>query len=359
MLHRLRRTGWTLLAALALASGPGSGTAAGQVQVGDATLELGGRAQFQVAHTSADGAPAVDLFARRIRMTFDVTLNEWISGRIQPDFTESVDLRDAYVRLSVGEHFRLDMGQFKRAFDLFVLTSSTEIEEVERDGRIPGLSGPGTCGGVGNVCSLVRFTERLAYADRDVGFRVQGSGGSRIEYMATLTNGTGLGGGDENDAKSGAGRLVFALGEGLRLAGNVSVHDYPSAGEDRYATAWGTDLELGDFRSPGVHLRVGLVGGENWAISGVDPPTFLSTQGIVTWYRPVGDAGPVVAVEPLARASWGDPDLDADGDGGILLTPGVALYFGGRNKVAANLDVYAPREGDTEFSLKLQSFFHF
>lgn len=359
MIHRLRRTGWAILAALFLASGPGSGGAAGQIQVGDATLEIGGRAQFQAAHTSADGAPALDLFARRIRMTFDVSLNEWISGRIQPDFTESVDLRDAYVRLTVGDGFRLDMGQFKRAFDLFVLTSSTEIEEVERDGRIPGLAGPGACSGVGNVCSLVRFTERLAFADRDVGFRVQGEAGSRFEYMATVTNGTGLGRGDENDAKSAAGRLVFSLGDGVRVAGNVSVHDYPSGGEDRYAAAWGGDLEVGDFRAPGVHVRVGLVGGDNWRAAPVDEPTFLSTQGIVTWYRPVGDAGPVVAVEPLARASWGDPDLDSDDDGGLLLTPGFAVYFGGRNKLTANLDVYAPGQGDAEFSLKLQSFFHF
>ncbi len=69
--------------------------------------------------------------------------------------------------------------------------------------------------------------------------------------------------------------------------------------------------------------------------------------------------GPFVAVEPLARVSWADPDADADDDAGLLLTPGLLAYVGGRNKIGANVDVYSPQGGETEWSLKVQTFLHF
>ena len=67
----------------------------------------------------------------------------------------------------------------------------------------------------------------------------------------------------------------------------------------------------------------------------------------------------VSAVEPLARVSWADPDTDNDGDRGILVTPGVMFHFGGQNMLAANLDIWSPSTGDTEYSVKLQTFFSF
>ena len=65
------------------------------------------------------------------------------------------------------------------------------------------------------------------------------------------------------------------------------------------------------------------------------------------------------AVEPVARVSWGDPDRGVAADGGLLITPGLALHFQGRNKVAANVDLWRPQEDGTEWGLKAQAYLYF
>ena len=62
----------------------------------------------------------------------------------------------------------------------------------------------------------------------------------------------------------------------------------------------------------------------------------------------------------MFRASWGDPDGDADDDAGLLLTPGLMWYFQGRNGLASNLDWYSPESDDpSEWSLRFQLFLYF
>ena len=171
--------------------------------------------------------------------------------------------------------------------------------------------------------ALSRFTEKLGYSDRDIGIKADGSIGGRFTYMATLTNGTGTAGADENSGKSLAGRVTLLLMDGLQLAGNVSRHDFVRGdGETDAATAFGADLEFGGFRS-GTHLQVGVIGGGNWrheAATAAEIPGFLTWQAILSRYVPVDGQG-FEAIEPVARASWGDPNRDAEDDTGLLVTP--------------------------------------
>lgn len=349
--------GGLLAAALTLGS---AGSAAGQVEISarGASLRIGGRVQTQFAHSSVGAGPGANFFFRRVRLTFDATLTDWLGGRVQPDFVGG--LKDTYVRFTASPSFRLDFGHFKRAFDLFVLQSSADISVIERDGRIPGLD---RCAGVGNACSPVRLTDGLEYSDRDIGVRVQGDLGPRISYQATLTNGTGLDGADENDAKSPAGRVVFAVTDRIRVGANASFHDYETlAGRSEFAAAWGADVEVGSYETEGPHVQLGLVGGDNWRdpVSVGDPSSFVAAQGIVSYYRPVAPGSRVVAVEPLARVSWADPNTGSElAEGGLLLTPGVMLFFAERNKIGANVDIYSPDAGETEWSFKVQSYFYF
>ncbi len=310
-----------------------------------------------------EDATASDFFIRRARLTFDASINDLIDGRVQPDFGGgSLSLKDAYFRLKFSPAFRVSVGQFKRAFDIFELTSSTEIIPVERTGGIPGL---GRCAGVGGVCSLSRFTERLSYSDRDTGIRIDGSSSDgRVAYLATVTNGTGTDTKDENDAKSFAGRITLSAAENVSLAANVSVHDYPSdlSEDDEYAVAWGGDVAVGSFYG-GPMIRAGLIGGDNWRrlddVSG-EEASFLTAQGILSYYHAVQDRANVAGVEPLLRLSWGDPDGEEDDDGGILVTPGLNVYFAGRNRIQVNLDWYSPQgDADAEFSLKVQTALYF
>lgn len=349
----------TLFAAVAAGLGPVPAAAQAEIEGRFATIEVGGRVHGQLAHTSTEGPPEVDFFMRRARVTMDVEVNEFLDGRVQYEFTGDGSLQDAYFRLTFDDALRVSMGQLKRTFDLFELSSSTELPLVERDGRVPGLD---VCGGLGGICSWSRLTEQLEYAGRDMGVKVDGRlRGGAVSYQLAVTNGTGADG-DENDGKSFQGRLVVALADGIRLGGNVSVHDFTSGMEPadaEHATAWGGDVEVGDFRD-GLHLMAGFVAGDNWqSLDAVAEPTpFLALQGLASWYVPV-DRMRLEAIEPVGRVSWADPDTDVTDDGGVLITPGLFVYVLGRNRIGANLDIYRPDEGETEYSFKLMTFLYF
>lgn len=335
------------------------------IATGSVRVEIGGRVQAQAVHSSVEEAPVADFLVRRARFTLDLTMSEWLDGRIQPDFAGGeLSLKDAWVRFSFAPSFRLTAGQLKRPFDLFQLSSSTLLPVIERDGRIPGVD---VCPGVGGVCSLDRFVTRLEYADRDVGAMADGRLGERVRYALALTNGPGADARDDDDAKSVSGRVEVGVTERLVLAGNVSVHDYTPAdfvegpladGGARHATAWGVDAEWGGFLDPGLHVMGGLVAGENWLADPLDPEDFVAAQALLAWRFPRGAGGRFEAWTPLLRVGWADP-TGGDDDGGLLLTPGLMLHIQGRSAVGANLDVYAPETGDTEYSLKVQTFLHF
>jgi hypothetical protein len=327
-----------------------------QVSGRGATLRIGGRLHSQYTVSSIDAATN-DFFFRRARLIVDLTVNDFLSGRVQPDFAGGgAALQDVYATLNFSDGFQLSIGQFKRAFDLFELSSSTDLSLVERDGRIEGYS---VCSGVGSLCSYSRLTEDLGFAGRDQGIRVEGESG-QVSYMASLTNGTGINTSDENDRKSVSGRVTFDINENVRASGQVAIHDYVDpADENANAVAFGGDVEVGTWRD-GLLVQAAVVTGDNWMLDPVTAaaPNFLTFQGVVSYYYPV-DGDRVVGIEPLARLSWGDPDLDTDDDNGLLLTPGFMVYIMGRSKIGANFDIYSPAVGDKEFSFKIQSFLYF
>ncbi len=336
-----------------------------QVEVKSRAVEitLTGRVHSQFNTTSVLDEPETEFLVRRARFTADVKVNDFVSGRVQPDYGNGkVTLKDAYVRLTFHPAFRATIGQFKRPFDLFELTSSTQILVIERTGEVRGVD---SCTGPGGTCSFSRLTEKLQLADRDIGVMFDGSAPNGVfRYMVSVTNGTGQNADDENGTKSLSGRIEITPLPNVTVGGNVAAHDYllpitPDVGENEYALAFGGDLELGNFER-GIHFQGGVATGENWLVlSAIDPPTFLTAQGILTWRVPLGQNRIATAIEPVARVSWADPDTDAADDDGILATGGLVLHFAGRNKLAANLDVWQPRIGDTEYSLKIQSYLHF
>lgn len=338
-------------------------TALGQVKVESraAEIEITGRVQAQFNTTSVDAAdlPASEMLVRRARLTAEIMANDFVSGKVQPEYGDGeVTLKDAYMRLTFGPAFRATFGQFKRPFDLFELTSSTQILVIERDGRVRGVD---TCGGPGGLCSYSRFTEKLGYSDRDIGAMVDGKV-DRWAYMASFTNGAGANEAENNDGKSATGRIGLAATPDVHLGVNAALHDYVNeiTGNGAHAFAFGGDVEYGNFIS-GPHVQAGLTVGDNWQrLDAVgDPATFMTAQIIGTYKRPIRGNRYVNAIEPVGRVSWGDPDTDADAGDGLLLTPGLVVYFVGRNKFAVNVDIWAPDQGDTEWSFKAQSSLHF
>ena len=323
-------------------------------------LKITGRVHVQWNQTSVtDAAVASTFFVRRARLTAEVKINDFISGKVQPEYGEgTVSLRDAYVDLNFDRAFRFRTGQFKRPFDRFELVSSTQILTIERAGGVRGVP---DCAGVDNVCTYSRFTEKLNYSDRDIGFQLLGDVGD-FRYSASVTNGRGPNNKvDQNGTKSYTGRFEYR-GAGLVIGANVGVHDYinDSTANDEYATAFGADVDWGRYEQPGPHVKAGVTFGDNWKnLTTPDPSKFVTAQGIVTYLFPIRENRFVYGIEPVARVSWGDPDTDVSDDHGWLFTPGVAFFFSGRSKFAVNVDVWSPATGDTEYSVKAQMYLHF
>ncbi len=322
-------------------------------------IRLSGRVHTQFNTTSTSGVISSEWVIRRARLTADVTVNDFVSGRVMPEFAEGgFELQDAYVRLTFSPSFQVKFGQFKRPFDLFELTSSTQILVIERTGSIRGVD---SCAGASGVCTLSRLSEALEFSARDIGAMVEFIT-DNATYQFSVTNGAGANSPDENGTKSYTGRVSVSASDDVTISGNVALHDYMDTvnADDDFALAYGADVEYGNFDS-GLHIQAGVIGGQNWGTLDLvgDPARFLTAQGILSYKSPVTNHKFVSAIEPVGRLSFADPDTDNGNDLGILITPGLAVHFVGRNKIAANIDVWMPDVGETEWSFKLQSYLHF
>lgn len=331
--------------------------AAQQIRIEGADVTVHGRVHVQLATSSVEGAVA-DMIVRRARLTVDIGVSDFIDARIQPDFAGGrATLEDAWVRFSLDPRLRVSVGQFKRPFSTWDLLSTVDLPVVERDGRIQGVD---DCPGVGGLCSFSRLTEELAFDGRDTGIRLEGDLGRGLGYAATVTTGQGSNTSEVNGGKSLSGRLLYARGR-WALGGFLALHDHPGllsehTPDTEYAGAGGADVEWGTWRT-GFHLLASAARGGNWKVG---PGTsFTALQVLASRYLPVG-APRLAGIEPLLRVSWSDADGDVGEAGGTLLTPGLMVYFSGRNGVSANVDVYRPAgAGGSEWSFKARTYLYF
>jgi len=324
-------------------------------------ISFTGRVHAQWNTSSAEGAIDSEFVLRRARISARVQVNDLVSGKIQPEFVgEGARLRDAYVELDFSPYFQMTMGQFKRPFDLFELESSTRSLTIERTGKIREV---GSCAGVGGICSYSRLTEKLQYSARDIGVRFAGAlGGSPLSYALAVTNGEGAGTSDRDSEKSFSARLEYEALENLSISANLGVHDYVNTVDptDRYGSAFGVDVDWGDY-GPGTHVQWSFIEGDNWKDldAGGAPSTFRATQAVVSYRFPLESSSNLTGLEPVFRLSWADPDTSTSSDSEYFSTAGVILHFLGRNRLAANLEMWDPTVGDREYSVKVQTYLHF
>ncbi len=197
---RLFQIGWFGAGLLVVLFPPTPACAQTEISARTATITLGGRLHAQFSSTTVDDAGQTNIFLRRARIYLGIEVNDFLEAALQPDFAGGQALlQDAYVRFNFSDGLVVTVGQMKRAFDLFELSSSTRLSVIERDGRVPGVD---HCAGVGGICSWSGFNEELAYAERDVGIFFEEDLSEKVSYMAAVTNGTGVNVPDENSFKS-------------------------------------------------------------------------------------------------------------------------------------------------------------
>ena len=309
--------------------------AAAQIPVvadGPVTIGLTGRIQPQFNTSSADSVGST-FEMRRARIGVELLIDGWIEGRAEWNFAHGARLEDGFVNLALDDRFQLQAGQFKKPFSRLELTSSSRIVPIERGLRIRGLD---------QNAEHYGLLEDNAYVGRDLGAQVHGALGP-VGYALGVFNGTDQNARDANDAKSYAGRLTvkpfaapFEIGAGAsyRDVATTDSLDQPFTDE---GLAVEVDAQWGAFRVPGLYLLAEVMQAENFETG--DP--MIGGTAIVAWFQPLA-AGRVEGVEPLFRGSYGDPSTDFDGNAGTLLTPGLNLYFHGRNRLMLNWDYFIP-----------------
>ncbi|MGK7310763.1 MAG: porin [Candidatus Longimicrobiales bacterium M2_2A_002] len=339
-----------------------AGEARGQtVRAGDLELDFTGRLQVQMNTTSVtdedligvEEPAGVVLETRRVRFGANIAFEDWLTGKVEVDYGGgSAALTDGYVDAAMSDAVAVRMGQFKVPFGLFELTSNTKILTIERSVRIRGLEEL-----VGVPGETHWLLDDGGFLGRQIGVMVHGTTGD-VGYAAGVFNGEGANVRESRGSKAFAARATFGLSESLVLGGAVS--DQPTgeldvAGDEIRATAFAVDAEWGAFRGEGLHVMAEAMVGENPVLIAADEaPTMMGLQVAAGWFSP--REGRIEGIEPVFRLSWADPDTDIDNNEGTLVTPGVNLYFTGRNRFMVNVDTYLPAADglDPEFSLIAQ-----
>ena len=375
------------LLALSILMMPSTSHAQVEVQAGSSEIKFSGRLQFQVETTSCtDATPAVssacateepglNMFLRRARASIEAKIDDRLTLKLEPDFdgVDEVSLKDAWGQYRLAPGVSLKAGHFKRPFDGFFMTSSSWLP-FEREVSIPGVSAD-------RLPSHSGLTRSFDLADRDIGFMFEGEMESeRFAYwLGVFTGKSGSNAEDTNTEKQIVGRAQFTLEAGglpLDIAAAVALTDAPFTGTDgeadaEYYTNFELWTELGGYDRDGFLVQAGLVVGDNPSINTLGAPidlmlsenfaSLLSMQGVVGYRIATDRTEWLEAVAPIVRVSYSDPNTDVDEDHAWGFTPGIALYFHARNRLALTYDVasFAADGVDSESAFRAQMQFHF
>jgi hypothetical protein len=359
------------------------------------SVRIAGRVQAQFSTVSGDSTGSFDPSAsvssafeiRRLRFQADVRIGENVNLVIQPSFEMgALRMRDGYLRVLLARNaaasLGLTMGQEKKPFNRYELTSSNALLSIERGARFRGLS---------DVAAQNNLLEENGYLAHDIGAILDATlAQGRLVAKLGAYNGSGESAADVNDAKTYAGRVAYTALQDpearpvLRLGAAAISRDRAvtttarstsfAPDSSRRTSAFALDLEWGDFR-PGLHVIADFAAGTGirpascpdtlGSAAGSTVPctfttgrnagnlrpgapdsafaTFRSLHVVASWrWQPDDPDGTrlIKIVEPALRLDLTDPDTDTDGDAGLLITPVLNLHFSQTTVLRAGLDLY-------------------
>lgn len=309
-------------------------------------VEVGGRVHMQFNTTSVDGEQPSEFFLRRVRLETGVRINDLVSAKLAPEFSgQRVAFRDAYVRLDFSPALQVLAGHAFIPFSVVAQTSSNRALPIERGLAIRGLD---------DDADAYEMVSALDYADRDVGVQVMGRPTGAplgFGYQAGVFSGPLDGEVGAQDSYQFAARATVSPARNVRLGTAWSSRDFARPlGESvdpelRRGHAFGVDAELGSY-APGFHFVGEVLRGDYDPYADAE---FTAAQGWIAYRTPVlGER--VAHLEPVLRTSWARVDDAATGrdPGGLLVTPGLNLYFTPLTRLLLNYDVWNPNDDGRE-----------
>ena len=351
------------------------------------SVSVRGRIQTQLSTVSGDSSGVFNPHAqvnssfeiRRLRIQTDVRIGDNINLVIQPSFEMgSLRMRDAYLRViparTATTSLGLTLGQEKKPFNRYELTSSNNLLSIERGARFRGIALP---------AAQSNLLEDNGYLAHDIGASADlNLMSNRFQLKAGLYNGSGESGNDVNNAKTYGARATFTalrnaeqlpvlrLGAALisrdRAVTTTATSTAFSPDSSRRTSAYGFEAEWGDFR-PGPHVIADYACGRNlWMsqykynagrnVGNLRPgtpdsafATFSSLQVIGAWRFQFADPNGtrlIKIVEPAIRFDVTDPNTGRDNDNAITITPVLSIYFSQTTVLRAGVDLYSYKTSD-------------
>jgi phosphate-selective porin len=286
-------------------------------------LKLSGYAQFlsTIQDEGLDG-----FLVRRMRLALSGEILKNVRYKLQMDAVKSPVLLDGLVEFAFDEAVALRIGQFKIPFGIEMLTSSGDLDTINRSQPVNNLS-PGL---------------DIGASGRDIGAVVFGRT-SILEYTVGVFNGAGINKADTNEEKDWAGRLAvhptsfLTFGASLydgKYSPSISV---PSEKRDRA----GLDLAVltGPISLKSEYLRAsdGAILKEGWYVQGGYFFLPKKLQGIIK----------------ADSYSWNSKE---DLDRNDLWTFGLNWFFAERTKLQLNLEITRDASGKTTNTAFLAQF---
>jgi phosphate-selective porin O/P len=325
---------------------------------------------FDNSDYSSVVGPKDNFFLRRARIEARANINEYISVFIQPSFeggrtttttttcqpvivtgapdTVAVNctstsrggirLRDAYIDVKFTKpeaksSFMLRMGQEKRPFGRYELTSSNNLPSIER----------GAGQGLVAAASNDLFTAQ-GFVSHDVGAHLQFdyklSDLRLLTLIAGVYNGRGESINDNNNAKSFGFRGTVGITDKLNVGGSYFSHDNivtptgAAVPDSNYRNdAFGIDAQWGKPGDEGLYLVGDYMAGHDGSgvlVSG-DKKKIMGISAIGAYnIRIKSPTSWLYAIEPSVRYDFSDPDTDLDDNGTTLITAVLGFYMSSR-----------------------------
>ncbi len=327
------------------------------------SVKVKGRLQGQFYNfnhsTFADDSGTSNFFIRRARIQADVAINEYINVVIQPSFeggrspasssctsildtlantvstkctngNTGIRLRDAFIDVSFMKEaaktrFTFRVGQEKRPFGRYELTSSNNLPSIERGAGkgLPGKASNNTFDDNGfishDVGASIIFTHMLGDLQK-------------LSIQAGLYNGQGESVDDKNKRKSFGFRGTVDVWSKLNIGGSYFSHDnaYINAAktDSSYSnTAWGVDASWGKPGEEGLYVVADYMMGKDKSLA-ANKIRGLSLIGAYN-YRLTSPTSWLYAVEPMFRFDSSDPNTasSSNKDRITTVTAGVGFYM--------------------------------
>jgi hypothetical protein len=327
------------------------------------SVKVKGRLQgqfYNFNHSSfADDSGSANFFIRRARIEVEGDINEFVKVKIQPSFeggrapasstctsvldtlantvttkctngNTGIRLRDAFIDVSFMKEaaktrFTIRVGQEKRPFSRYELTSSNNLPSIERGaGRgLPGLAS-------NDVFTSNGFVSHDVGASAIVTSKL--SDHQTLYLQAGVYNGEGESLNDKNKKKSFGFRGTVDVWSKLNIGGSFFSHDnaYINAAktDSSYSnTAWEADAQWGKPGDEGLYLEGEYLMGKDKSLA---KNKIRGFQVIGAYnYRLTSPTSWLYAVEPMVRFDSSDPNTASasNKDRITTVTAGVGFYM--------------------------------